>query len=348
VGPPSGPPIHKFVLPTPWNVSTVQVYLIESEPLTLVDTGVKTPESRAALEGALESLGYGFDDIERVLLTHYHRDHLGQVQSLRDAGAPVELWAHESAVDMIENFSPERDEKLEEQNSLFRDYGVSDELLAQQSAWRREQMRATPVLCEPTSVERVLRDGDVVPFKDYALEVIHSPGHTAGHVLFHDPDSGLLFTGDHVMGHAVPNTENYFVDGLPAPGDPLRRRPRFKGLLEYRRSLRALRRRSFKRLLPGYGGVLRQPDRAIQDSLLYYDVRIQRIERGLKKLAAMGQDVTGFEIWKALFPNDDPVTEMRTRMLMVIGAIDVLEDQGVCVTERRTDGVLTHHHIVHR
>ncbi len=58
----------------------------------------------------------------------------------------------------------------------------------------------------------------------------------------------------------------------------------------------------------------------------------------------MGQDVTAFEIWKALFPSYAPGQEMRSQMLMLIGALDCLEDDGNLITERRPDGVLTHHH----
>ena len=59
----------------------------------------------------------------------------------------------------------------------------------------------------------------------------------------------------------------------------------------------------------------------------------------------MGQPVTGWELWRALFPKADPLTEMRSRMLMVIGALDVLEADGSCVAERRDDGVLVHRHV---
>ena len=109
-------------------------------------------------------------------------------------------------------------------------------------------------------------------------------------------------------------------------------------------SLRGLRPLAVSTILPAHGGVLSRPERAIGDALLFYDVRIQRIERGLRTLAAMGQDVTAWEIWKALFPKADPIRDMRNRMLMVIGALDVLEDRGECTTSRREDGVLVHRH----
>jgi glyoxylase-like metal-dependent hydrolase (beta-lactamase superfamily II) len=340
----SFPLVHQITLPTPWEQRTVHVYLIESEPLTLIDCGVDTDEARAALSSALEALGYGIEDIERVVLTHYHRDHLGQAESLRESADALEVWAHQDAVPAIELFSPERDENIAGTASLFRDYGVPEDLVEEMTLWRSQKLSEGPALCRATRVDRPLRDGDRLSFKDLALEVIHSPGHTAGHILLHHVESGVLITGDQILGGAVPNTENYYLEGLPDPADPLHRRPRYRGLLEYRRSLRALRRQSFTTILPGYGGVIRSADRAIRDALLYYEVRIQRIERSLRSVGALGQSVTAFELWRALFPNDDPITEIRTRLLMVIGALDVLEESGQVVTTRRDDGVLLHTH----
>jgi glyoxylase-like metal-dependent hydrolase (beta-lactamase superfamily II) len=342
---PELPQLHQIILPTPWDVGPVQVYGIEGDPFTLIDTGVKTPESWAALGGALEALGSGLEDVGRVILTHYHGDHLGQVQSLRDAGADLVVWAHEAEAPMIEGFSPERDERIEETRDLFREYGVPEDLLERQETRLRAHLREAPALCEATRVDQLVRDGDAIPFKDFELRVIHAPGHTAGHLLLHEPRSGVLVTGDHLMGSAVPYTDNYYAEGGADPGDPLRRRPRFKGLPRYLESLRTLRRQVFSTILPAHGGVVVRPDRAIEDAILFYEVRIQRIERGLRTLAAMGQEVTAWDIWKALFPKADPVSEMRTRMLMVIGAIDVLERNGTCVTTRRSDGVLVHNHL---
>ncbi len=156
--------------------------------------------------------------------------------------------------------------------------------------------------------------------------------------------SGLLFSGDQVMAQAIPHAENFHVDGLPDPADPLCRVPRFRGLVEMRRTLRRLRRRPVRLVLPGYGMALRRAERAIRDTLLHYDVRLQRIDRGLRRLAAMGQDVTAFELWKALFPAGASSTEMRAQLLLLIGALDCLEEDELLVTERRDDGVFTHHH----
>jgi glyoxylase-like metal-dependent hydrolase (beta-lactamase superfamily II) len=349
---PERPQIHQILLPftrsnpdsatlTPANV---QVYLIDCEPLTLIDTGTRRPESRAALEAALEELGYGLGDIERVIVTHAHCDHMGLIQSIRDAGAELECLVHEADAPVVEAFLENVRHRVTEMTPLFREYGVPQDILERLHADRIDSLSIDEEESESTAVDRILRDGDRVEWKDFALGVRHSPGHTAGHILLEDEDLGLLFTGDQIMGQAVPYAENFYESEIPDPADPLRRRPRFRGLVELRRSLRRLRGQPFKTFLPGYGGLLHRTDRALRDTLLHYDVRLQRIDRGLRHLAAMGQDVTAFEIWKALFPMDEPLSEMRSHLILLIGALDCLEEDGKLVTERQSDGVLTHHH----
>ncbi len=349
---PERPQIHQIVLPlgvSPTNASpslrrSVQVYLIESQPLTLVDTGTRLPASRAVLEAALEERGHGLSDIERVIVTHAHRDHMGLVQTIRDAGATLECLVHEADASVVESFPDVVRDRVMAMTPLFREYGVPEDLLERLQADRIDLLDVDEAEGEATIVDRVLREGDRVEWKDFSFDVRHSPGHTPGHVLLEDEDLGLLFTGDQIMGQAVPYAENFYTSDVPDPGDPLRRKPRFRGLVELRRSLRRLRGRPHKVFLPGFGGVIRRTDRATSDTLLYYEVRVQRIERGLRHLAAMDQDVTAFEIWKALFPADEGLAELRSHMLLLIGALDCLEEDGNLVTERRSDGVLTHHH----
>ena len=346
------PYIHQIVLPlsgasangTSATPPYVQIYLIDSQPLTLIDTGPRTAPSRARLEAALEEFGFGLADIERVVVTHAHRDHMGLVQSIREAGANLECLVHEADAPVVESFSETTRLRMAEMVPLFREYGVPEELVQRMHAEWAGSLVVEEAEGEATTVDRVLREGDRIEWKDFAFDVRHSPGHTPGHIVLEDEALGLLFTGDQIMGQAIPYAENFYKDELPAPGDPLRRRPRFRGLVELRQSLRRLRGRPYKIFMPSYGGVIRRTDRAVRDTLLHYDVRIQRIDRGLRHLAAMGQDVTAFEIWKALFPADEPLGEMRSQLLLVIGALDCLEDDGMLVTERRPDGVLTHQH----
>ena len=112
--------------------------------------------------------------------------------------------------------------------------------------------------------------------------------------------------------------------------------------LDLRASLHALRGGSFRAILPAHGGILERPARAIDEALLFYEVRIQRTLRTLRMLSRDESPVSAWDLWQQLFPKADPVTQMRTRMLMVIGALDVLEAKGEIVTERDDGGVFLH------
>jgi glyoxylase-like metal-dependent hydrolase (beta-lactamase superfamily II) len=331
--------VHQLVLPTPWQVGPVQVYVVDAEPRTLIDTGVRSPASRAALEAGLDALGLGVEDLQRVVLTHWHGDHLGQAETLRRAGADIEVWTHVDEAIWCEDFSKERDLAIEDTEALFREAGVPEEILAAQSAQRRGWLAEDP-LCERTRVDRVVREGDRIEFKDFAFEVIHAPGHTEGHLLLHEPASGVLFTGDHLMGDAVPFTDYHYVDGAPDPADPLGRRPRFRGLPRYLESLRALRERRFRTLLPAHGGVLERPARVIEDARLFYEVRVQRVERALRRAVAEEGPASPWDVWQRVFPKADPVGEMRNRMYLVLGALDLFEAEGRVRALRDAAGVL--------
>ena len=331
-------------MPSPLPLGSVQIHVVESEPLTLIDAGLDTPESLAGLESVLDGIGAAVEDIRRVVLTHYHRDHMGLVQTLRDRGADLEVWAHVEDAPMIEGFSLEVCTRIEASGELLSEYGVPRHVVGLQAEWLESWLRDEPPWCRPTRVDRLLRGGERISFKDFELEVIHAPGHTPGHILLHEPESRTLITGDHLMVGTMPTIDTHYVDGPPDPADPLGRRPRFHGLAEYLRSTRALRGISFSHLLSAQGVPVATPERMIRDAILYYEVRVQQIERGLRRLHAMGQDVSGYDLWLALFPGLDPVTEMRPRMPIIIGALDILESAGTCRTYRREDGVLLHRH----
>src|SRR5690349_24851991 len=80
--------IHCLRIPTPFAVGRVNCYLIEDDPLTLVDTGPNSGKSLDEMEHQLAGLRRSIADIELVVLTHQHIDHLGLVEIIPDrAGA---------------------------------------------------------------------------------------------------------------------------------------------------------------------------------------------------------------------------------------------------------------------
>src|SRR5262245_26579387 len=84
--------IEKLVIPTPFPVGPINIYLVVDDPITLVDTGPKTDQAIAALREQLRNLGFKTEDIKRIVLTHTHEDHYGLAGMLqRESGALVHV-----------------------------------------------------------------------------------------------------------------------------------------------------------------------------------------------------------------------------------------------------------------
>nr|WSX53204.1 MBL fold metallo-hydrolase [Streptomyces sp. NBC_00974] len=157
-----------------------QAYLWrDGAALTLIDAG--HAGSSAAIEAAIRSLGLRPEQLERIVLTHCHPDHIGAAGELAARwGAQVLAHGLDAAVIRGERPVPE------------------PVLLDWELPLYAHALTAVPQ-APPTRVDRELKDGEVLPFGDGAV-VVHAPGHTPGSIGVHLPAHGVLFTGDCVAG----------------------------------------------------------------------------------------------------------------------------------------------------
>ena len=152
-------------MPTPYAVGPVNAYLIDAEPLTLVDAGINTPQAQNALLLGLASFGFFPQSIERILITHAHPDHYGLVHVLQElSGATV--------------YFPEREiarvrdrQMLFEVGRLLVEAGMPLELLFKMDQERKKD-RARPRMSHDEVVP--VKHGDTFAFKgeagDFELE----------------------------------------------------------------------------------------------------------------------------------------------------------------------------------
>src|SRR5690242_21062919 len=91
--------VHRIIVPTPFYVGPVNVYLVEEEPLTLIDAGPRDDASLAALRAGLGELGYQLADIRRIIVSHAHADHYGLAQLVQEeSGATVMIHEWDAPV----------------------------------------------------------------------------------------------------------------------------------------------------------------------------------------------------------------------------------------------------------
>jgi glyoxylase-like metal-dependent hydrolase (beta-lactamase superfamily II) len=163
--------------------------------VVLIDTGLDEPGALGQLERALDQAGLRLDHIRLLVCTHAHSDHYGLAGPIVDA-AGCELWMHPNHHHMtraVEN--PER--TLERRIEVARQSGVPEEALRSYEERRRGQGIGIARVVEP---DRALVPGVEVETDLGVFQVHETPGHAPSHVCLHQPDRGVLISGDHLLG----------------------------------------------------------------------------------------------------------------------------------------------------
>lgn len=249
------PGVHRIPLPLPNDgLHTVNVYAIDDgDGLVLIDSGWALDAGESALESALGALGHGFEDVHRFLVTHVHRDHYTMAVALRRRfGTKVALGAGEQP-SLARVVARSRDGQL---HSLVT-WGARH--LAER--WRAVVASIGEAeLRDYEEPDEWLHEGDLA-LEKRVLRVLPTPGHTRGHVVFVDPDSSLLFAGDHVLPHITPS-----IGFEPArPALPLG---------DYLDSLRLVREHPDLRLLPAHGPVTESSHARVDELLAHHEDRL--------------------------------------------------------------------------
>jgi glyoxylase-like metal-dependent hydrolase (beta-lactamase superfamily II) len=316
---------HCLPIPTPFAVGRVNCYLIDDDPLTLVDTGPNSGKALDELERALAQHGRRVEDLGRIVITHQHIDHLGLVDILaRRSGA--EVCALDLLAPVIEHFSEEaeRDDELAE--ALMLRHGIPRDVVSA----LRSVSRSFRAWGGSSAVAHPLADGSELAFAGRTLEVLHRPGHSPSDTLFHDRERGILLGGDHLISHISSNPLISRPLGGRS-GEPGSGRPR--ALLTYMRSLRETRAMDVDVVLAGHG----EP---VTEHVKLIDERFALHERRANKIAGLieEQPSSAYEIAQALWGNV-AVTQAYLTMCEVLGHVDMLLEAGR-VTERQTAGVV--------
>lgn len=192
--------VHRIPLPLPVDgLAAVNAYLLEGyDGLILIDPGWASPATERAVADALRPLGYGLDDIAICLSTHHHADHYTQAYAWRET-LGCKLFTGREERHSIGAFRQAG--RFPNHPPLLARCGAPE--LALRIAHDDEPMEWDDIPFGPP--DGWLDHGRVIPLRRGALEVIATPGHTRGHVVFHHPETRILFSGDHILPHITPS-----------------------------------------------------------------------------------------------------------------------------------------------
>lgn len=301
--------IHRLSIPTPFAIGRVNCYVIDDEPLTLVDAGPNSAKSLEELTRGISALGYRLEDLDRLVISHQHIDHLGLIAKVA-ARSGAEVVALDALVPFAEGYSDvaEADDEFAAQVMITN--GVPEDVVSA----LHSVSRAYRAWGAGAEVTRVISDGDSLEFGDRTLEVHHRPGHSPTDTIFHDADRRMLVAADHLLPHISSNPL------ITRPPDGSEERPR--ALEIYMQSLALTREMDLDVMLPGHG----EPFSGHRELI---DKRAAPHERRAEKLHALIAEKprTAYELAQEIWGNIAATRAFLT-LSEVLGHTDLLIRDG--------------------
>ena len=261
-------------MPTPFYVGPVNVYLIEEDPLTLIDAGPRDDESLAALRSGLASLGHKLSDIKRVIISHAHADHYGLARVIvEESGATAYIHEWDApAVSANTDYLAYRE--------LLTAAGVPRDVVARMEAGY-EKFKG---FAYPLDHVETLKDNDEILFEHESLSVVHTPGHTPGSICLVRTSNRLVFASDTVLKTITPNP-------VLSP-DPINAKRRFQSLGEYLVSLARIRALAPTVLKGGHGDDVTDYDEHFHRMYRFTNARQSKLLALLPKNGATAWDTS--------------------------------------------------------
>ena len=316
--------IHRLAIPTPFQVGRVNAYLIDDEPLTLIDSGPNSAKALDELEQALEAHGRRVEDIGLLVITHQHMDHFGLAAVLaRRSGA--EVAALDVLAPYLASYSEQTDLDDRFAEKIMLRHGIPPEIVTALRAVSAG-FRAWGSAVEVT---RSLADGSTLELRDRQLRVLHRPGHSPSDTVFYDERRRILLAADHLIAHISSNP--LLARPLGAGSDRAAQRPR--ALLTYMASLEKTRAMDLELVLSGHGAPIEDHVRLIDER---FRMHRRRAGRMCRLIAA--EPRTAHEIAQELWGNV-AVTQAYLTLSEVLGHLDMLLADGR-VSEHESDGVV--------
>ncbi|TMM03156.1 MAG: MBL fold metallo-hydrolase [Actinobacteria bacterium] len=308
--------IHCLPVPTPFAVGAVNAYLVDDEPLTLVDCGPNSATALAALEGLLADHGRVIADIDLVVVTHQHMDHMGLAGLVAQrSGAEI------ACLGLLAPYLEGWDEWSARDDDLAHDLMLRHGLEPRAAKALRSVARMVRGWGAAAHVDRPLAAGDVLRFARRTLRVLHRPGHSPSDTVLHDEERGIVIGGDHLLSRVSSNALiSYPLDGSPTDGRP---RP----LVEYRASLLATRALDAAIVLGGHGEPVTAPASLIDERVRRQDERADHL-LGLLSQGPRSAHELATSLW-----GDVAITQAYLTLSEVLGHVDLLIEAGRVVED---------------
>ncbi len=256
------------------NIVSLYLFTIKDK-VVLIDAGYSMKYWQNAFYKALNELQINLEDVDYCIITHEHPDHTGLVAELKRVNPDVKICMHKIAHelaklrdDWIKNINLE--ERVKERGELLISYGLEKEevdLIIQRFGTGRMRF-------EYIKPDLLLNDDDRIV--DGELQIVHSPGHSVGHICIYYPKKGILFSGDHILSKITPHLGTLVIPGA----SEFNKKNNYVNILKlYLGSLDRIDELNSRIILPGHEQIIYDPHERITAIKNHHQNRLYEISK---------------------------------------------------------------------
>jgi glyoxylase-like metal-dependent hydrolase (beta-lactamase superfamily II) len=259
------------------NIVHLYIFTVKDK-VVLIDAGYSMKYWKSAFYKALNELQINLKDIDYCIITHEHPDHTGLVSDLKRANPGVKICMHKIAHKLaklrkisIETTSLEK--RAKERGELLITYGLEKEevdlMIQHFGTWGMRFDYFEPDL--------ILSENDRIV--DGELQIVHSPGHSVGHICVYYPKKGIIFSGDHILSKITPHLGTLVIPGAKE----FNKKNNFQNILEhYLQSLDRIDELNSRIILPGHEQIIYDPRERIRAIKNHHQNRLYEISKIIK------------------------------------------------------------------
>ncbi|WP_226482716.1 MBL fold metallo-hydrolase [Natrinema amylolyticum] len=260
--------VHRLEFTVEWPPGHAAAYLVEDDETVLVDAGTPGDEARTELSDGLTASHHAPGDVDHVLLTHAHRDHIGQLRTLLERGSPTVYAPREIAA----RYQRDMETVATATRTNLVEAGVDADVIDTAAERLVGFHRIVRDLLPLDEVDVWIDHGESIDVGPLEVEPIRAPGHHFSQYCYRTELDGerTLFSGDVAMEpFRAPALLVNFDDGV---------RESVSTFLE---TLRRLETYDIDRVYPGHGPKHTAYDDVIARSINDFESRLETTHESL-------------------------------------------------------------------
>ena len=316
------PGIYQLKIPIPNNpLGFINSYLVISgQESLLIDTGWNTDEAFESLNQQLAEAGVKLGDLKYIAITHIHPDHYGLVGRL-ERQSKAALVIHEIERNLLPSRYVHYEDLMEEMDRWLAINGVPPE---DRSSLNRASIEILG-LVDVAMPDLTVHGGEHLLLGDLDLEILWTPGHSAGHICLYERSRKWLFSGDHILPKITPNISM----NSQSIGNPL---------VDYLNSLRQMEQLTTDLVMPGHGAVFTNLAGRIKEIEQHHEKRLGEIMESFQGISKTAYQIAIDISWFLPFNKLAPFSK-RMAITETLAHLELLLAQGRLIKTEQ-DGII--------